>query len=236
MQRWGGGTKHIEIVSNASLLTKEFGRKIVEAGLDRIRISIEAVDEQGYFDIAGVKLNWDEFLENLEFFYKNKGNCEVYIKTVDAAVNTEEKISKFYSTFENICDKISIEHVIPIWAGYDKINHDFDINSSEGLHGDRIREVKICPFPFYSFVVNPDGEVTVCCNDWKRGITIGNVIEESLYSIWNGNKYHNFLKGMLEKGRKDNHSTCATCVYPCYDAVDDIDEYAESLLEKYTRL
>lgn len=129
----------------------------MKAGLDRIRISIEAIAAQGYYDIVGVKLNWNEFLDNLKYFYQHKGNCEVYIKTVDAAVETEEKKRIFYSTFENICDKISIEYIIPIWTGYNEIKDDFDIDKNEGLHGNKIKEVHICPIPFYSFVVNPDG-------------------------------------------------------------------------------
>ena len=83
-------------------------------------------------------------------------------------------------------------------------------------------------------MINPDGEVTVCCNDWERKISMGNVTSESVYDIWNGEKYHNFLLGMLEKGRKENHPVgCAKCQYPCFDAVDDLDSYREIVLERF---
>ena len=230
----GGVTQWIEFVSNASLLTPELNRKLVSAGLDRIRISIEGIGEEQYYEMSGVKIDWNKFVANIKDLYEHKGNCEIYIKTVDAAVDTEEKREKFFSTFGDICDKISIEHVIPIWTGYDEIYQDFDIETAEGLHGHAVKELDVCPFPFYSFVINPDGEVTVCCNDWERKISMGNVTSESVYDIWNGEKYHNFLLGMLEKGRKENHPVgCAKCQYPCFDAVDDLDSYREIVLERF---
>ena len=182
----GGVTQWIEFVSNASLLTPELNRKLVSAGLDRIRISIEGIGEEQYYEMSGVKIDWNKFVANIKDLYEHKGNCEIYIKTVDAAVDTEEKREKFFSTFGDICDKISIEHVIPIWTGYDEIYQDFDIETAEGLHGHAVKELDVCPFPFYSFVINPDGEVTVCCNDWERKISMGNVTSESVYDIWNG--------------------------------------------------
>ena len=224
----------IEFVSNASLLNPELNRRLVEAGLNRIRISIEGMNADDYFAMSGVKIDWNKFISNIKDLYDHRGNCEIYIKTVDAAVDTEEKKNMFFSIFGDICDKISIEHVIPIWTGYDEISNDFNIEAEEGLHGHKVREIEVCPFPFYSFVVNPDGEVTVCCNDWERKISMGNAISESVYDIWNGEKYHKFLLGMLEKDRRKNHPIgCAKCEYPCFDAVDDLDTYREKLLFRF---
>lgn len=227
--------EYIETVTNGSKLNPQLNRELVESGIDRIRISIEEVTEEGYFAMANRKINFKEFIANIKDLHEKSGSsCEIYIKTVDAAVDTEEKREKFFSTFGDICDKISIEHVIPIWTGYDEIYQDFDIETAEGLHGHAVKELDVCPFPFYSFVINPDGEVTVCCNDWERKISMGNVTSESVYDIWNGEKYHNFLLGMLEKGRKENHPVgCAKCQYPCFDAVDDLDSHREIVLGRF---
>lgn len=231
-----GVTEWIEFVSNASLLSPELNRKLVSAGLDRIRISIEGIGEEEYYEMAGIRINWEQFISNIKDLYDHKGNCEIYIKTVDAAVDTEEKRQTFFAMFGDMCDKISVEHVIPIWTGYDEINKDFDIETAEGLHGHKIKEIEVCPFPFYSFVVNPDGEVTVCCNDWERKISMGNAMSESIYDIWNGEKYYRFLLGMLEKGRKINYPTgCAKCQYPCFDAVDELDGYREIVYNNFKR-
>ena len=229
-----GVSEHIEIVTNASLLTPELSDAIIAAGLNRIRISIEAIDAKGYEEMCRGKIDWDEFLGNIKYFYNHRKQCEVYIKTVDAAVKTEEEKELFYKLFEDRCDKISIEHIVPVWADYDQIYDDFDIDKKEGLHGHAQREVNICPFPFYSFVINSDGEVTACCSDWKRAISMGNAWTENVCDIWQGERYKNFLREMLEKGRINSNSTCAVCQYPIYDAVDNLDEYRDELLIKFT--
>lgn len=181
-----GITEHIEIVTNASLLTPDLSDELIAAGLDRIRISIEAIDAEGYERMCGIKIGWTDFISNIQYFFEHRQQCEVYIKTVDAAVKTEKEKAIFFDEFENICDKISVEHVIPIWTDYKEIYNDFEIETGEGLHGHETRQINICPFPFYSFVINPDGEVTVCCNDWKRGIVVGNVQKEKVCNIWGG--------------------------------------------------
>jgi radical SAM protein with 4Fe4S-binding SPASM domain len=231
-----GVTEHIEIVSNGSLLNPQLNRELVAAGLDRIRISIEAADAEGYYQMSGVRLDWKEFKNNINDLYMNRKQCEIYIKTVDAAVETEEKKQKFYTEFGDMCDKISIEHIVPVWADYDEIYDDFSINREEGLHGHKIKDVECCPFPFYSFVIQPDGQVTACCADWEREIIVGDVNVEKVKDIWEGGKYKNFLMGMLENGKNSNHKTCAKCAYPCYDAVDNIDNYRMQILKKYKAL
>lgn len=226
-------TEHIEIVTNASLLTHEMSIALINAGLDRIRISIEAINSQGYYDIAGVRLDWEKFVEEIRFFYDNRKQCEVYIKTVDAAIKSKQDEELFYKEFGDISDRIFIEHVIPIWTGYEEINDDFKIENV-GVHGHEVKAVEICPFPFYSFVVNPDGEITVCCNDWERKISMGNAFEESVVDVWRGDKYRKFLLGMIKNGRKRNHPQgCAKCQYPCYDAVDNLDKDIDKLLRKF---
>ena len=225
----------IEIVTNASLLSPQLSDQLVDAGLDRIRISIEAISEEEYFQIAGAQIDWDNFVKNIAYFYQNRKQCEVYIKIVDAAVDTKEKKKKFYQLFENMCDRIFIEHIIPIWADYEEINENFDIEKEAGLHGDMIREVRICPFPFYSFVINSDGQVTACCEDWERHIILGDLNKESVLEVWNGEIHRAFLKGMLKDGRHKNNHICSKCYYPNYDAVDNIDEYSEKILNSFKR-
>lgn len=138
-------SEHIEIVTNASLLRPDIGKRLIDAGLDRIRISIEAIDPEEYYKMAQVKIDWEEFKNNIRYFYNNRKQCEVYIKTVDAAVDTEEKQKRFYEEFGDMCDKISVERVIPIWTGYDEIYKDFDIDKKNGLHGDRNQKSRVLP-------------------------------------------------------------------------------------------
>lgn len=219
----------IETVTNGSKLNPRFNTELVNSGIDRIRISIEAVTEDGYAEIAAYKINLEEFVANIkDLYYKSGDNCEIYIKTVDAAVDTEEKKRLFYDMFGDICDKIWIDSVIPLWSDYKEINQCFDIQKV-GLHGQELKTVKVCPYPFYHIIVNPDGEVTACCADWKRKLVLGNLSSQRFEEIWDGEVLREFWIEML-KGNKNKYEMCAKCVLPMYDCNDNIDDYAEQIL------
>ncbi len=65
----------------------------------------------------------------------------------------------------------------------------------------------ICKHPWAHFEVNnPNGNVTMCCNN---DTVLGNVNEESIADIWNGEKFTRMRKRMVEEGA---HAFCPhTC-------------------------
>ena len=223
--------EYIETVTNGSKLNPQLNRELVESGIDRIRISIEEVTEEGYFAMANRKINFKEFIANIKDLHEKSGSsCEIYIKTVDAAVETPEKKELFYNIFEGICDRIWIDQVVPVWSDYEKINQNFDIKKA-GIHGQGMQVVHVCPYPFYNLIVNPDGEVTACCADWRRKLVLGDLKKQSFSEIWNGEILKRFWVDML-KGNKNTYEMCAKCVLPMYDCNDNIDEFAQQILER----
>lgn len=223
---------YIETVTNGSKLNPIYNQKLVDSGINRIRISIEAVDEVGYNKMAGVKLDFSEFVSNIRDLYdKSRGKCEIYIKTVDAAVNTEEKKEQFYHVFGDICDRIFVDRVIPLWSDFEQLLSEFEMND-EGMHGQKLQKIEVCPYSFYNLLINPDGDVTVCCADWKRKLVVGNVAKENFVDIWSGEKLRDFWKDMLSK-KKNKYEMCQKCVLPMYDCNDNIDEYAEEILRRF---
>ena len=124
---------YIETITNGSKLNPALNEKLVNSGIDRIRISVEAIDEEGYQEISGISINFDEFRENiLDLYKRSEGKCEVYIKTVDAAVETEEKEKLFYKLFQDRCDKIFIDSIVPVWSDFDEINQRFNMEKNGG--------------------------------------------------------------------------------------------------------
>ena len=63
----------------------------------------------------------------------------------------------------------------------------------------------ICLMPWIHLYVDTNGNAKACCN---TSITYGNVNNESIESIWNGESIKKFRKNLLE-GQKDKR--CASC-------------------------
>lgn len=199
----------IEILTNASLLTREMSDSLVAAGLNRLVVSIQGTTKEKYKAVCGADINLDEFIENLRYFFDNKGDVQVYIKIVDSALDGKDDEKMFYNIFGDICDTMAIEHTVPIHAGIDfeKVLKDKAISVTQ--FGLPVSEVKICPQPFFTMQINPDGKV-VPCFSFEYPIIIGDCNNESADEIWKGRQFQKFRRKMLD-GANNVSEVCKDC-------------------------
>ncbi len=199
----------IEILTNASLLTREMSDALISAGLTRLVISLQGTNSQKYKKISNVDIDFDKFVGNIRYFFEHKKQTHVYIKIVDSALDSKEEEQKFYEIFGDICDTMAIEHTVPIHTGvnYDKVLKDKEEELTQ--FGLPVSDVKICPQPFFTMQINPDGKVVPCFSFAYPGI-MGDCNIESPRAIWNGAKFKAFRRRMLE-GAKDVCETCGQC-------------------------
>ena len=150
-----GAAERIDTTTNASLLTRERGRALVEAGLDRINISIYGVSTENYKSFSDAKVEFSTILENVKSFYEVRGNCEMVVK-VNGDTLTQEEKETFLREFGDSTDKIFIEHTMACWPNFE-LRGGVEVNNEVGIYGQEISEVDACPYPFYSFSINSDG-------------------------------------------------------------------------------
>lgn len=216
----------IELFTNGSLLNPKLNKEMIDAGLDRINISVEGLTSEKYKEVTGVAVDMEKFIENVKNLYEVRKDCKIYIKVVDINFSQEDK-DKFYNMFGDICDEIFVEHVVPQWAEISKFNND-----TMGMYGQKVDIYKkICPFTFMYLHFNFDGTTSPCTLDWGKQVLIGDVSKESAMEIWQGKKLKDLQIKMLEKKRDDIHF-CAKCLAPVFCCLENLDDYAEMLLKK----
>lgn len=222
----------INISTNGSLLSPEINKRLIEAGLDEMLVSVEALSEKKYRNLCKVELNYNNFIENIANYYQHKGNAHLYIKIVDVGLAPNEG-QKFHEIFDPICDHASIENIVPCFrdVDYSNIKNDYNLN----IIGNTFTDIQICPQPFFQLHIYPNGNISVCNSDYNEKIIMGNVIKDSLVEVWNGKKWHDFRK-MHIKGLRFNHPYCKLCSgNVCYTSDSDIlDDNKETLLNKFS--
>jgi radical SAM protein with 4Fe4S-binding SPASM domain len=222
--------KCIEITTNASLLTHELSDKLIDAGVDKIFISLYGISDDHYKKIAGQKIKFTDLVDNIKYLFDNRKSCKVHIKIFDEAFEKPDDEKWYYDTFSLFCDTISVEHIIA--AFYDMNFEDVNLNYlqlGENAFGKPIEHRKICPYPFYYMVINPDGNVIPCLGDWKEKMVLGNVKEKSLYEIWNGDVLFELQRRDLLNGWQN---LCSGCGCPDYLTLDNIDGYEDAIMKK----
>jgi radical SAM protein with 4Fe4S-binding SPASM domain len=230
----------IEVFTNGSKLEPGLNQALVDAGLQRINVSVEGLSDERYMQVAGVKQDFSELVEGVKDLYKRKDDSLViYVKIADQTsaldkgdnrtfILSEDERQYFYDTFGNICDEIYIEKIVPQWAEtqLDKQN---DV-SETGMYDQKIKRYKeTCPFTFMYLHFNCDGTTSPCTLDWPRKVVIGNVNEQSVKDIWTGRSLHNLRVAML-KGQRKDINFCKNCSAPMVCVNEDFDPHADKVL------
>jgi len=218
--------ERIDTTTNASLLTEKRGKALIDAGLDRINISIEGVNNEQYKYFSDVSLEFERVVDNVRCFYENKKQCEVLVKINGDTLSDSDK-QEFLTIFGDYADKIHIEHIMSCWPNFDL--NGVEVNQDFGIYGQEIKEVDACAYVFYSFSINSDGFVSLCFLDWSKKLGIGNVNEVSVRDVWRGKKMRAYQKMFLE-GKRKNHPICGDCGQMSHGMPDDIDDFKNQLL------
>ncbi len=66
-----------------------------------------------------------------------------------------------------------------------------------------------CYYPSYQFLIDWNGDIFLCPQDWQRRVTMGNMMQDSIINIWTGKILSKYRKELL-KGKR-NLSPCNTC-------------------------
>jgi radical SAM protein with 4Fe4S-binding SPASM domain len=224
----------VDTTTNATLLTPELSDAIIDAGLDKIFISLQGIHAEAYQRISDVIVDFDRLVENILYFCSNRRQCKVYIKVPDIGVNESEK-EEFFRIFDRYVDEMFVEHIIPTWPDFD-ISH---VKKDDGIgyYGGPVypEYIKVCPTIFYNLNIDFDGAMAPCPLDWAHITMLGNVREQSLLELWNGEKI-NALRRQHLRGERASHPLCGKCVTLEYCNVDIIDAYADEILQRFSSL
>lgn len=209
----------LDIVTNGIGLSREMSTALVKAGVDRIRISIQGLDDNAYSYTKREGI-FKELVANIAFLYENRGNTKIYVKIIDCALHDE---NEFFNIFGDIADFIAIEHLIPAveQIDYSKLAGKMGELTQNGNH---VSHAAVCPQPFYMMQLNPDGFLVPCCA-METAIKLGDAAKESVQNIWQGEVLKNFRLTQLAK-EKSIYEVCKVCQQYRYamfeeDVLDD---------------
>jgi radical SAM protein with 4Fe4S-binding SPASM domain len=74
---------------------------------------------------------------------------------------------------------------------------------------DETNKFTYCNYPSYSMMIDWNGDVFLCPQDWQRRITMGNIMQEKIIDIWTGKAITKYRKNLLQGKRCD--SPCKEC-------------------------
>jgi len=199
------GITQTYIVTNASRLFPEASRRIVGAGLDKMKISFYGTDEESY-NSTMKRLDFKVTLQNIKDFLRIRRELKsetprLVLQYLPNETN-HAKVAEFKSLLAPLIDR----------QRGDTLNvatlHNYGGGRAYNPLGKKIDSV--CYFPWTSMSVLWDGRVVTCCMDSNGVQVVGDLNKQTVQEVWNG--------PVLSELRKDfgnldyeKYPVCMTC-------------------------
>jgi len=203
---------------NGNSLTEEKAHVLVDSGLDSIKFSIAAADEDTYARIhrGGSLSNVYNNLKTLKKIRDEKHSRMRILVSFIIMQENQHQIELFREKMRDYTDEI--EYTVVNNAA-DRMDRDafealridtFDIPNKNG----------ICSNPWTRIVMSWDGYISLCCIDYELDISIGKYEKGNLNMLFTGQKAKAIRRAMLEKRYDDLPVTCNMCERLKYDVVE----------------
>jgi radical SAM protein with 4Fe4S-binding SPASM domain len=203
----------IVIVTNGVLLDDDRADELLRSGVDTIAVSIDAATE-ATFEKVREGLAFDKVQENTGALLKKAPSHGVSVTAKFLRQKGNEREERAFAQFWRAKGAAVSFHKMTNRAGtldeFDRLRRDRAGVPRRALHRLLNHLVPCCPLPFSSLGILSDGRALLCCHDWSRSETMGDISTQSLREIWNG-KELNYHRSLLSEGRAQESSTCGKC-------------------------
>lgn len=231
LAKTSGRVCYIDLATNAALFSPELLIQLIDAGLDRLNISLEGINREQYIKHAKSDIDFDQLVKNIRWLYPHRGQMEITIKIPGNYLNSDNRVL-FFEMFGDYCDRIFVEEISPIWPEFDvEQRAGVKIQELEGQYKQILEDKDVCTYIFYAMAINSDGTVSACCPDWDQKLVVGDLRQKSLKDIWNSPAMRTLQMQHLDGKRRDN-PVCQECGHIKYAQIDNIDSYKQQLLDK----
>jgi radical SAM protein with 4Fe4S-binding SPASM domain len=189
--------------TNASLLKPETSKALLEAGLDNLFISFDAVDPE-LFEDRRTGTSIGKVIDNVYNFVKLRNAKYPHVQIRVSMVMYKDPM--WMEQFEGL--KTMWKRLV------DAVGYGFYTERDRSKLGE-YSEVSgfWCAQPFQRMFLKYNGNVTICCVDDKDETVVGNWREQKLHDIWNGPAYRDIRKKHAE-GRYYEMGMCRKCYLP----------------------
>lgn len=197
------GYEYTYITTNGALLDEEACEKLIGAGLDSIKFSINAGTREHYKIIHG-RDDFDRVIANLKYVSdyrrRNNLNFKLYISFVVTNLTVED-VNDFRAAFSELVDEIVF---VPV--GYqggmmfensqlllsEKNLHDYNLNTGGG------GGIQICHLLFNGITVSCEGYLTACCVDFQNYLVIADLHHTTLKEAWESELFQDLRRRNIE--------------------------------------
>lgn len=200
-QRWPIRTK---INTNAALLTEGVSEKLLDSGLNQLWISVNGYTEETYK--ASMGLDFKKTMANIDTFLDmkktlGKKSPRVIVTTINTAlVEDQLEGAKEYWSTRDVDFRI---HALDNRSGEEETADLRPADREKSLRRD-------CDLFLKQAYIVENGDMIICCHDWRQSVVVGNITNSSIKEIWNSDHFKKLIYEYFD-GNFENLEICRNC-------------------------
>ena len=200
------GIPRVDFITNGILLTEEMSTRLLDAGLDRITVSVDSPYADRFAALRpGADLR--QIRRNVETFHRlaqqRGGACELHLGMIRFHDTTQKEVDDFVRDWRPISDLIGVnKYYIP------------QRKQRLARFGDApdLSAPFCCDELWRRLIVLWDGTVLPCCHDLDRALALGDANRRAIGELWNGAEMER-LRDLHQQGRYLEIPSCAKCAF-----------------------
>jgi wyosine [tRNA(Phe)-imidazoG37] synthetase (radical SAM superfamily) len=205
-----GGIKFIALATNASALNEQNARKLLEAGIDEVMLSIDSVEKERYEQLR-IGLKYEQVIANIRGFFNLRDEirpqCIIRVRGVS-----------FHDTSKQE-DRDDIEAWERFWGDLKKPHDRIYMKRAHTWGNQKIVEghspeydwvYHACVIPFSTMHITAMGHVALCGQDYDATINFGDLNRETIVEVWRGESI-NAMRKLHRSGERNQVSLCQGC-------------------------
>ena len=188
------GVLNVYFATNGLLLTEEMCRRLIDAKVSKIMISLDATTPETFLAMRRSK-HFDEIVANIKRLIEMRQDYPlVRVNFLETLVNQHES-QDFIDQWTGLADMIGFQQQVGLpGAEYELLT---DVDEFQ------------CAFPFKLVVVDCDGNILPCCTFSGREMPMGNISDTTIAQAWGR---MNDLRALHLRGGYEENPICAHCV------------------------
>jgi MoaA/NifB/PqqE/SkfB family radical SAM enzyme len=223
------------LYTNMMYVDKDMSEFLLKHNLSRLILNIDGASEQTYgyskpgLDFYKVKANLHDFINARN---KSGNNCKICIeilspkrymklrknrKQIDLPYDSNEVI-KYWQSY--LSEKDSVDEIIWFYNWDNRSNENRRNSCPSGILSEAF---------FDKMFISSEGDAYICCLDYNTKLTYGNVLENSIYSLWGSDKRHQIIKDIINKRFE---KIGEPCIY-CNTKLDYLTCYSDFIKHRY---
>lgn len=195
------GIKEVSSLTHGGRLTIDFFRKIAEAGIDWITVSIDGIDDT--YERIRKPIKFSEIVGKLKAIKAEKDARGLHkpvikVQGIWPAIQ-EHGADAYYDIFAPITDLVAFNPLI------DYLGNDTEIDYLDDF---------TCPQQYQRLVVGADGLVMKCSNDEENREVIGDLNKQTVHEVWHGEAMRKVRELHLQPKGFMKSPVCRRCYLP----------------------